>query len=61
MENEIIGKLYRTLLRAYNRHADVTNYNDEYESEKLQQTTDEINELCEKFPLASPAGERLFN
>ena len=50
MNNEIIGRIYRTLFRAYNRHADVTNYDDEYESGKLKQSTNEINELYKKWP-----------
>ena len=32
------------------RHADLTAYNDEYESERLQQTADEIEKLCAKYP-----------
>ena len=57
MENEIIGRLYRALLRAYNRHADITNFNDEYDKEKLQATTDEINELCADFPWLRELGK----
>ena len=60
MENEIIGRLYRTLLRCYNRHADITDFNDEYEEEKLQQTTDEIKELCEKFPWLRELGKHFL-
>ena len=57
MENEIIGRLYRALLRSYDKHADVTNFNSEYEEKKLQATTDEINELCENYPWLRELGK----
>ena len=60
MNNEIIGRIYRALLREYNRHADVTNFNDEYDEEKLQATTNKISQLCADFPWLRELGKDIL-